>query len=133
MKHLTHSSLNDNKLNFYMTIKSRSTNQGTTNITKTLNLLSEVSLSLNGFVFSITFLKLRSTFISKYIFVFRKASEGIYYLSSINDNASNIIFEHTYQMYKLGATPIEEAKLIIKVPTAVKDSEPLVHFYRPQV
>lgn len=110
MKHLTHSSLNDNKLNFYMTIKSRSTNQGTTNITKTLNLLSEVSLSLNG-----------------------KASEGIYYLSSINDNASNIIFEHTYQMYKLGATPIEEAKLIIKVPTAVKDSEPLVHFYRPQV
>lgn len=50
MKHLINGSLHNHKLNFNITIKTRSTNQGTVNINKTLNLISEVSLSLNGFV-----------------------------------------------------------------------------------
>lgn len=51
MRHLINGSLYDhNKLYFYAIIKTRSINHGTTNISKTLNLVNEVSLSLHGFV-----------------------------------------------------------------------------------
>ncbi|XP_076177580.1 integrin alpha-8-like isoform X2 [Ptiloglossa arizonensis] len=110
MKHLINGSLHNHKLNFNITIKTRSTNQGTVNINKTLNLISEVSLSLNG-----------------------KANEETYYLSTMNDNVPNISFQHTYQVYKLGATPIEVAQLVVKIPTIINNSEPLVHIYKPQL
>ncbi|XP_076245985.1 integrin alpha-9 [Calliopsis andreniformis] len=110
MKHLIHVSLYDNELHFHATIKTRSTNHGKTNITETLYSLSEVSLSLNG-----------------------KANEEMYYLSTINNNISNITFEHTYQVYKLGVSPIEDSRLIIKVPMAIKDLEPLVYLQTPQL
>lgn len=51
----------------------------------------------------------------------------------MNDNVPNISFQHTYQVYKLGATPIEVAQLVVKIPTIINNSEPLVHIYKPQV
>ncbi|XP_076668792.1 integrin alpha-8-like isoform X2 [Andrena cerasifolii] len=110
MSYFIHGSLHNRELNFYATIKSRSTNQGMMNVTKTLTLASEVSLSLNG-----------------------KATEEIYHLSTMNYNNSIVSFQHTYQVYKLGATPIEDAQLIVKVPMAIKDSEPLVNLHKPQL
>ncbi|XP_053990457.1 integrin alpha-8-like isoform X2 [Hylaeus volcanicus] len=110
MKHLINGSLHGHELYFNVTIKTRSTNQGTVNLRKTLNLASEVSLSLNG-----------------------KAYEETYHLSTTNNNASNVSFQHTYQVYKLGATPIEDARLVVKIPTVINSSESLVHIYKPQL
>ncbi|XP_015435254.1 PREDICTED: integrin alpha-PS3-like [Dufourea novaeangliae] len=110
MKDLIHDSLYNRELNFYIAIETRSTNQGTTSITRMLNLVNEVSLSLNG-----------------------KANEEAYYLSTIKDAASNISFQHTYQVYKLGATPVEDAQLVIKVPVAINVSDPLIYIYKPQL
>lgn len=45
----------------------------------------------------------------------------------------NISFQHTYQILKLGATPIQEARLIIKIPTTKDDLSSLVFLYKPQV
>ncbi|XP_043256911.1 integrin alpha-9-like isoform X2 [Colletes gigas] len=110
MKHLIRGSLHEHKLNFDIVIKTRSMNQGTLNITKTLDLANEVSLSLNG-----------------------KANDEMYYVSAMNNNASNVSFQHTYQVYKLGVTPIEDARLVVKVPTVIEHSKPLVHVYKPQL
>ncbi|XP_031839454.2 integrin alpha-PS3-like isoform X1 [Nomia melanderi] len=109
MKNLIDDSMHDYKLNFYITIKTRSTNEGMTNITKTLKLVSEVSLSLNG-----------------------KSNEEIYYLNTLKDTAKNISFQQMYQVYKLGATPIGSAELIIKIPTMI-NLETLIDIYEPQL
>ncbi|XP_076636338.1 integrin alpha-8 [Colletes latitarsis] len=110
MKHLIRSSLYGHKLNFDIVIKTSSTNQGTVNINKILDLASKVSLSLNG-----------------------KANDEIYYVSAMNNNASNVSFQHTYQVYKLGVTPIEDARLVVKIPTVIDRSKPLVYIYKPQL
>ncbi|XP_076279994.1 integrin alpha-4 isoform X2 [Lasioglossum baleicum] len=117
MKNLIYHSIHDHKLNFSITFTTRSKNEGMQNITKTLNLINQVSLSLNG-----------------------KANAEAYYLSAITDAASNsnfnsnISFQHTYQVYKLGATPIDTARLIIKVPVAItNNSDPLIRIYKPQI
>ncbi|XP_024225722.1 integrin alpha-PS5 isoform X3 [Bombus impatiens] len=111
MRHLINGSLYDhNKLYFYAIIKTRSINHGTTNISKTLNLVNEVSLSLHG-----------------------KANEEAYYLTTLNESSSNITFQHTYQVYKLGASPIEDAQLAVKVPLATEDSTTLIYMYKPQL
>ncbi|XP_033341315.2 integrin alpha-5 [Megalopta genalis] len=110
MKNLIHDSMSDHKLNFNITCTTRSKNEGVEIITKILNLINEVSLSLNG-----------------------KANEEAYYLSTIENVASNLSFQHTYQVYKLGATPIESAQLVIKIPTAINYSDPLIHIYKPQL
>ncbi|XP_031775383.1 integrin alpha-5-like isoform X3 [Apis florea] len=109
MRYLINGSLYDHKLYFYITIKTRSINHGMTSIIKTLNLVNEVSLSLHG-----------------------KANEEIYYLTSLNEIAQNVIFQHTYQVYKLGASPIEIAQLIVKVPLAIKDLH-LIYMYKSQL
>ncbi|XP_046144309.1 integrin alpha-9-like isoform X1 [Osmia bicornis bicornis] len=110
MRHLINDSIHDYKLNFHARINTRSINFGTKNINKTLNLVNEVSLSLHG-----------------------KANEEAYYLTTSNDIAPNISFQHTYQVYKLGASPIEDAQLTIKVPIAIRDSKILVYIYKPQL
>nr|XP_012151781.1 PREDICTED: integrin alpha-9-like isoform X1 [Megachile rotundata] len=110
LRHLNNDSIHGYKLNFYAKINSRSTNFGMKNITKTLHLINEVSLSLHG-----------------------KANEETYYLTNSHDAASNVSFQHTYQVYKLGASAIEDAQLIVKVPTAIQDSETLVYIYKPQL
>lgn len=66
------------------------------------------------------------------ILFFRKANEEVYYLTSLNEIAQNVIFQHTYQVYKLGASPIEIAQLIVKVPLAIKDLH-LIYMYKSQV
>ncbi|XP_076659028.1 integrin alpha-PS3-like [Halictus rubicundus] len=110
MKNVIYDSIHDHKLNFSITFTTRSRNVGIQNITETLSLINEVSLCLNG-----------------------KANAETYYLSTIKDAASNISFQHTYQVYKLGATPIETAQLVIKVPVAINGSDPLIHIYKPQI
>ncbi|XP_054005734.1 integrin alpha-8-like isoform X2 [Hylaeus anthracinus] len=137
MKHLINGSLHGHELYFNVTIKTRSTNQGTVNLRKTLNLASEVSLSLNGSVF-FTQSSLSNT--TAYLFsrnspffFSSKAYEETYHLSTTNNNASNVSFQHTYQVYKLGATPIEDARLVVKIPTVINSSESLVHIYKPQL
>ncbi|XP_078049489.1 integrin alpha-4 [Augochlora pura] len=110
MKNLIHDSMSDQKLSFNITTTTRSKNEGVENITKILNLINEVSLSLNG-----------------------KANEEVYYLSTVEIAASNLSFQHTYQVYKLGATSIESAQLVIKIPTAINGSDPLIHIYKPQL
>lgn len=63
----------------------------------------------------------------------RKAIEKSYYLSNLNSDRENIIFQHIYQILKFGATPIEEARLVVNLPTVVDDSESLVSLYKPRV
>lgn len=50
MKHLINASLYEHKLDFHITIQTRSINRGTKGVVKSLNLVNEVSLSLHGFV-----------------------------------------------------------------------------------
>ncbi|KOX74187.1 Integrin alpha-4 [Melipona quadrifasciata] len=100
----------DDKLYFNATIKTRSINHGTANIIKILNLVNEVSLFLHG-----------------------KANEEAYYLTTSTENSSNITFQHTYEVYKHGASPIESAQLIIKVPLAIEDLKTLIYMYKPQL
>lgn len=52
MRHLRNISSDDYKLYFRTTINTRSINHGTTDVISVLNLVSEVSLSLHGFVTS---------------------------------------------------------------------------------
>lgn len=63
----------------------------------------------------------------------RKAIEKSYYLSNLDSDRENIIFQHIYQILKFGATPIEEARLVVNLPTVVDDSESLVSLYKPRV
>lgn len=63
----------------------------------------------------------------------RKATEKSYYLSNLDSEQANIIFQHVYQILKFGATPIQEARLVINLPTAVDDSDSLVLLYEPRV
>ncbi|XP_043529177.1 integrin alpha-5-like isoform X1 [Frieseomelitta varia] len=100
----------DDKLHFYATIKTRSINHGTANIIKILNLVNEVSLLLHG-----------------------KANEEAYYLTTSTESSSNITFQHTYEVYKHGASPIESAQLIVKVPLAIEDLKTLIYIYKPQL
>lgn len=65
------------------------------------------------------------------ILFFRKANEEAYYLT-LNEIAQNVTFQHTYQIYKLGASPIEIAQLIVKIPLAFKDLH-LIYMYKSQV
>lgn len=67
------------------------------------------------------------------ILLFRKANEEAYYLTTLNESSSNITFQHTYQVYKFGASPIEDAQLVVKVPLATEDSTTLIYMYKPQV
>ncbi|KOC68174.1 Integrin alpha-9 [Habropoda laboriosa] len=110
MRRLINGSLYDRELDFYVAIKTHSINRGTTYIVKTLNLVSEVSATLHG-----------------------KAKEEAYYFTALDEGASNISFQHTYQVYKLGPSPLENAQLIVKVPFAIKDSKTLVHIYESQL
>ncbi|OAD59083.1 Integrin alpha-4 [Eufriesea mexicana] len=110
MKHLINASLYDHKLDFQITIQTRSINRGMKHVVKSLNLVNEVSLSLHG-----------------------KANEEAYYVSTSNKIIPNITFQHAYQVYKLGASPIEDARLVVKVPLAINDSDTLIHVYKPQV
>jgi len=63
----------------------------------------------------------------------RKAIEKSYYLSNLDSDRSNIIFQHIYQILKFGATPIEKARLIVNLPTAIDDSDSLIFLYKPRV
>ncbi|CAL7946483.1 unnamed protein product [Xylocopa violacea] len=110
IKHVINDSLDDNILHFRVTIKSRSTNVGMTSIVKTLNIVNEVSLSLHG-----------------------KSNEEAYYLTTINEAVPNISFQHTYQVYKLGASPIEDAQLTVRVPLTFENSKTLLHMYKPRL
>lgn len=67
------------------------------------------------------------------ILFFRKANEEAYYLTTSTESSSNITFQHTYEVYKHGASPIESAQLIVKVPLAIEDLKTLIYIYKPQV
>ncbi|CAK9807089.1 Integrin alpha-8 [Anthophora quadrimaculata] len=110
MRHLINGSLYDHKLYFNVAIKTNSINRGTTYINKTLNLMSEVSATLHG-----------------------KANEEAYYFTALDEGISNVSFQHTYQVYKLGPSPLESARLVVKVPLATKDSKILVHVHQFQM
>lgn len=66
------------------------------------------------------------------VLFFRKANEEAYYLTTLNEIAQNVTFQHTYQVYKLGASPIEVAQLIVKIPLTFKDLH-LIYMYKSQV
>ena len=63
----------------------------------------------------------------------RKAIEKSYYLSNLDSDRSNIVFQHVYQILKFGETPIEEARLVVNLPTAISDSDSSILLYKPQV
>ncbi|XP_011863449.1 PREDICTED: integrin alpha-PS3-like isoform X2 [Vollenhovia emeryi] len=110
MRHLTDGSLTGQVLEFSTEIQTRSRNNGTHMITSPLTLQSEASLLLNG-----------------------KALEKSYYLFNLNSARSNVIFQHVYQISKFGATPVEEAQLVVNLPTAVDSSDSLVLLYQPRI
>ncbi|XP_011701218.1 PREDICTED: integrin alpha-3-like [Wasmannia auropunctata] len=110
MRQLIDGSLHGQVLEFFTEIRTRSTNHGTNMIKSSLTLQSEAFLQLNG-----------------------KAIEKSYYLSNLDSDRSNIIFQHVYQILKFGATPIEEARLVVNLPTAIDDSDSLVLLYKPRI
>ncbi|XP_011336748.1 integrin alpha-PS3 isoform X2 [Ooceraea biroi] len=110
MKYLTNGSLHGRVLEFSTEIRTRSVNHGTHIIKSPLTLQSEASLVLNG-----------------------KALEESYYLSDLDKEALNITLQHTYQILKVGATPIEKAQLIVDVPTLVDESGSLIFLYKPRI
>ncbi|KYN30945.1 Integrin alpha-PS3 [Trachymyrmex septentrionalis] len=110
MRHLTNGSLHGQVLEFFTEIRTRSTNNGTHMIKSPLILQSEAFLLLNG-----------------------KAIEKSYYLSNLDSDRSNIVFQHVYQILKFGETPIEEARLVVNLPTAISDSDSSILLYKPQI
>lgn len=134
MRHLTDGSLHGRVLEFSTKIQTHSINHGTYIIKSPLTLQSEASLLLNGSVKRIS-KKGKNNNTSTMIIVSycRKAIEKNYYLFNLDSDQSNIIFQHVYQILKFGATPLEEARLIINLPTTINDSDPLVLLYEPRV
>ncbi|KAG5330741.1 ITA9 protein, partial [Acromyrmex charruanus] len=110
MRHLTNGSLHGQVLEFFTEIRTRSTNNGTHMIKSLLILQSEAYLLLNG-----------------------KAIEKSYYLPNLDSDRSNIVFQHVYQILKFGETPIEEARLVVNLPTAIDDSDSPILLYKPRI
>ncbi|XP_018304279.1 integrin alpha-8 [Mycetomoellerius zeteki] len=110
MRHLTNGSLHGQVLEFFTEIRTRSTNNGMHMIKSSLTLQSEAFLLLSG-----------------------KAIEKSYYLSNLDSDRSNIVFQHVYQISKLGGTPIEEARLVVNLPTAIDDSDSPILLYKPRI
>ncbi|XP_018399144.1 PREDICTED: integrin alpha-9-like [Cyphomyrmex costatus] len=110
MRHLTNGSLHGQVLEFFAEIRTRSTNNGTHKIKSLLTLQSKAFLLLNG-----------------------KAIEKSYYLSNLDNDRSNIVFQHVYQILKFGETPIEEARLVVNLPTIIDDSDSPVLLYKPRI
>lgn len=67
------------------------------------------------------------------VFYCSKAIEKSYYLPNLDSDQSNIIFQHVYQILKFGATPVEEARLVVNLPTAIDNSDSLILLYKPRV
>ncbi|XP_012234864.1 integrin alpha-9-like [Linepithema humile] len=110
MRQLTNSSLHGRVLEFFMEIQTHSVNRGI-NMTKSLlTLQSEVSLLLNGNVI-----------------------EEDYYIPALHEDQLNITFRHIYQIFKFGATSLEEAQLVVNVPSAMNDLGSFVVLYKPQI
>ncbi|XP_018358282.1 PREDICTED: integrin alpha-PS3-like isoform X1 [Trachymyrmex cornetzi] len=110
MRHLTNGSLHGQVLEFFTEIRTRNTNNGTHMIKLPLILQSEAFLLLNG-----------------------KAIEKSYYLPNLDSDRSNIVFQHVYQIMKFGETPIEEARLIVNLPTAIHNSDSPIFLYKPRI
>ncbi|XP_011057896.1 PREDICTED: integrin alpha-PS3-like [Acromyrmex echinatior] len=110
MRHLTNGSLHGQVLEFFTEIRTRSTNNGTHMIKSLLILQSEAFLLLNG-----------------------KAIGKSYYLPNLDSDRSNIVFQHVYQILKFGETPIEEARLVVNLPTAIDDSDSPILLYKPRI
>lgn len=110
MRNLVDGSLHGKELHFFASIETRSANDGTANITKVLKLVSEVALSLDG-----------------------RAIEESYYLPESNGTAYNVSFHHAYEVRKLGATPVEIARLVIKVPMVARSPAPLLRVFEPRL
>ncbi|KAG5327232.1 ITA3 protein, partial [Pseudoatta argentina] len=110
MRHLTNGSLHGQVLEFFTEIRTRSTNNGTHMIKSLLILQSEAYLLLNG-----------------------KAIEKSYYLPNLDSDRSNIVFQHVYQILKFGETPIEDARLVVNLPTAIDDSDSPILLNKPRI
>lgn len=66
-------------------------------------------------------------------FCLRKANESDYYLKSIEQKSANVSFQHTYNVFKYGATPITEGQLLIQIPLSFDGGEPFIVLKTPQV
>ncbi|KYM88635.1 Integrin alpha-PS3 [Atta colombica] len=110
MRQLTNGSLHGQVLEFFTEIRTRSTNNGTHMIKSSLILQSEAFLLLNG-----------------------KAIEKSYYLPNLDSDRSNIVFQHVYQILKFGKTPIEEARLVVNLPTVINDSDSPLLLYKLRI
>ncbi|XP_015594346.1 integrin alpha-V [Cephus cinctus] len=110
MKALHESSWHNKTLNFTMTIRTRSINKGISQITMPLRLVTKAALTITG-----------------------KANEESYYFSRKNENTLNITFQHTYQIIKLGATPISDSELTVDMPIATGNYSYFLSVYEPQL
>lgn len=89
-------------------------NIGVKTLAPFLNCVAEASLSLNG-----------------------RANEDSYYLSFTNEASklatANLTFQHVYQIYKSGASPIEFVRFTVKVPIAVKTFGTFTEVFKPRL
>jgi len=132
MRQLTNGSLHGQVLEFFTEIRTRSTNNGTHMIKSSLILQSEAFLLLNGSVY----IRKKERICNKSLMMMsccRKAIEKNYYLPNLDSDRSNIVFQHVYQILKFGKTPIEEARLVVNLPTAINDSDSPIFLYKPRV
>ncbi|KAK0162059.1 hypothetical protein PV327_008427 [Microctonus hyperodae] len=103
MSQLNDGDLNGTYLNFIVSAKTRSLNNGTHNISTPLLLLSHIVTVIDG----------------------NAKDEKYHYI--LNDEAtSNINFQHSYEVLKSGATPINKATLNVDVPTKFGDLEIII-------
>ncbi|KAK0170411.1 hypothetical protein PV328_010979 [Microctonus aethiopoides] len=110
MSRLNDGDLNGTYLNFIVSVKARSLNNGTYNISTPLLLLSHIVTVIEG----------------------TAKDEKYHYF--LNDEAtSNINFQHSYEVLKSGATPINKATLNVDVPTKFGDLEIIILTEVPNV
>ncbi|XP_058794393.1 integrin alpha-9-like [Phymastichus coffea] len=92
-----------------MTIKSITNNVGVKKISMPITFKSNISTSISG-----------------------KTAEDSYYLTEHRDS-NNMSFQHIYDIFKNGPTPINDGKIIIDVPTSISHGEPFIFIKMPQL
>lgn len=65
--------------------------------------------------------------------MFRKTDKDSYYLTNIQENPINVTFQHVYNIFKYGSTPIMEGQVLIEIPVQIEDNDPFILLKRPQV
>ncbi|XP_031778236.1 integrin alpha-4-like isoform X2 [Nasonia vitripennis] len=93
-----------------MTLKSQTDNHGKKQISIPVLLKTNVSTSITG-----------------------KTDKDSYYLTNVQKSRKNVTFQHVYNIFKYGSTPIIEGQVIIEIPIQIEDNDPFILLKLPQL